>query len=221
MRADRSTSPIREHATPRRRWPGTPVATGVLLAVLLTAVLAVLTATAPAARAHDEVVGTVPAPGATVPAAPGRVELELGAPAQELGTQVLVTGPDGVPVSQGPAQLRGATVVQPLHTDLPAGTYVIEWRVTSSDGHPVTGSATFTVAAAPPVPGAAPGAATPPAETLPTDATTPAPSAPVDGTSAAAGQDAGSAPSPAWTAAGVGLLVAAAGLGARHLRRRP
>ncbi len=229
MRAERSAPPTREHATRRRRWPGalpavaTTVATAVaavVAAVLAAVALAVLAA--PAALAHDEVVEVLPASGETVPAAPDRVELVLSAPAQELGTQVLVTGADGALVSEGPVELRGATVVQPLRADLPAGTYGVQWRVTSSDGHPVTGGSTFTVAA-PPVSAPAPAAdagspAGTPAVTPP--ATPAGPAAEPAAEPADASAD-GASPSPALLAGGAGLLLAAAGLGARQLRRRP
>jgi hypothetical protein len=234
MRAERSAPPTREHATRRHRWPGalptvaTTVATAVaavVAAVLAAVALAVLAA--PAALAHDEVVEVLPASGETVPAAPDRVELVLSAPAQELGTQVLVTGADGALVSEGPVELRGTTVVQPLRADLPAGTYGVQWRVTSSDGHPVTGGSTFTVAA-PPVSAPAPAAdagspAGTPAVTPPATPAGPAaePAAePADASADGASAD-GASPSPALLAGGAGLLLAAAGLGARQLRRRP
>ena len=100
-----------------------------------------------AASAHDGLVGSVPAPGAAVPTAPASVNLEFSGPPVPLGTQVLVTGPDGVEVSQGSADVRGTTVVQPLAGSLPEGDYTVRWRSTSADGHPVTGSWSFTVAA--------------------------------------------------------------------------
>jgi hypothetical protein len=202
MPADRSTTSTRV-TTRRRRWPG------ALVAVAVLAVLAVLAAPAPAALAHDELLGIAPARGATVPASPAQVELALGAPAQELGTEVVVTGADGGAVSQGTVELRGTTVVVPLRADLPAGTYTVAWRVTSSDGHPLVGTSTFTVAAAPAPPSTA-------------DRTSTAPTAAGPGgpAASASGEDPTSRPSPAVLAGGVGLLVAAAGLGARQLRRR-
>jgi hypothetical protein len=43
-------------------------------------------------------------------------------------------------------QVDGATVVQPLTADLPAGGYTVDWRVTSADGHPLSDRFAFTVA---------------------------------------------------------------------------
>ena len=42
--------------------------------------------------------------------------------------------------------MRGTTVTQPLAGGLPAGAYTVEWRVTSADGHPLSGTFGFTVA---------------------------------------------------------------------------
>ncbi|GAA1427147.1 hypothetical protein GCM10009616_03500 [Microlunatus lacustris] len=116
-----------------------------VLAVLGALLLGVLTA-APAA-AHNSFVGSDPADGATVPRTPGAVVLTFDQPAVALGTQVVVTGPDG-PASTGAAELVDATVRQPLVPGAPAGVYTVNWRVTSSDGHPITGTLTFTADAA-------------------------------------------------------------------------
>ncbi|SFO75617.1 hypothetical protein SAMN05660464_0992 [Geodermatophilus dictyosporus] len=223
MRVHRTPAPARDTALHR------PAA---LLLVLGAALVLLGTGVAPAA-AHDELVGSVPAAGATVPA-PAQVELQLSAPAQALGTQVLVSGPDGAAVSEGPAALAGSTVVQPLRADLPAGGYTVEWRVTSSDGHPLEGAFSFTVTgpatAAPTAgrpPSTAPPAAPAPAAPAAADPATsdpaasdPAASDPAASDPAASGADgAGAGVSPAWLAGG-GLLAAAAVLGTRSLRRR-
>ncbi len=113
------------------------------------AVAFVLLAMTPAA-AHDELVSTDPADGATVDVAPDQVVLTFTRPALELGTEVLVTGPDGAAVSEGPARLVDATVVQPLAASRPAGAYRVDWRVTSEDGHPISGTFAFTAAGAVP-----------------------------------------------------------------------
>ena len=119
-----------------------------LLAAVATAGLILLLEPVPAA-AHDGLVGSVPAPDAAVPSAPAAVQLEFSAPPVALGTEVLVTGPDGAEVSQGPADLRGTTVVQPLAGSLADGGYTVRWRSSSADGHPVAGSWSFTVGGEP------------------------------------------------------------------------
>jgi len=106
--------------------------------------LAVLGA-APAA-AHNRIVGSDPADGATVARTPAALVLTFNEPAIAMGTQIAVTGPEG-PVAVGAPQLVDATVTQPLAAGAPAGRYTVDWRVTSADGHPITGSLAFTAQA--------------------------------------------------------------------------
>ena len=47
----------------------------------------------------------------------------------------------------GTAQVVDGTVTQPLTTLGAAGTYQVTYRVVAADGHPVTGSYTFTLTA--------------------------------------------------------------------------
>ncbi len=156
-----------------------------VLAVLAGAVAAMTLAASPAA-AHDEIVGTTPPDGATLATAPDRVVLTFAEPAIALGTQVQVTGPDGAVLSQGSATLDGVTVVQALAPSRPAGGYRVEWRVTSADGHPVTGSFTFTATSATTGAGAAT-ISTAAAPTAPTaNAGSAAPTGAAPGSSAAA-----------------------------------
>lgn len=105
------------------------------------AVLSVLAA-APAA-AHTSLVGVDPVDGSTVATTPAAVVLTFTESAVALGTQIVVTGPQGK-VSAGPARLVDRTVRQELVADAPAGRYTVAWRVTSQDGHPLTGEFSFT-----------------------------------------------------------------------------
>jgi methionine-rich copper-binding protein CopC len=113
---------------------------------LLVALLVGVLGAAPAA-AHNRIVGSDPADGATIVRTPDAVALTFTEPAVGLGTRVVVTGPDGT-ASTGAAELVDATVRQPLVPGAPAGTYAVAWRVTSADGHPITGELTFTAEAA-------------------------------------------------------------------------
>ncbi|MBW0255072.1 copper resistance CopC family protein [Cellulomonas sp. PS-H5] len=113
------------------------------VAALLLALAAVLL-TAGRADAHNALQGTDPADGSTVDAPPARVTLTFDQPAQSLGTEIVVLGPDGSTVSEGTAELVDNTVSQALAADLPAGAYSVEWRVTSADGHPLSGTLAFT-----------------------------------------------------------------------------
>ena len=122
---------------------------------------------ADAASAHDTLVATSPAASSTVPTVPGSVTLTFDQPALGLGTQLVVTGPGG-PVQTGAARAVDNTVTQSVQPGAPAGRYTVLWRVTSVDGHPVSGQFTFTATAA--APGTRPAGGAAPASTLPAHA---------------------------------------------------
>jgi copper resistance protein C len=120
---------------------------------VLATMVAALTATAlllvsgvPAASAHDQLVGVTPADGAAVATAPDRIELQFSGVVQELGARVAVRGPDGASVAGGQPEVVDSTLTQPLASGLAAGTYSVDWRVASADGHPISGTTSFTVA---------------------------------------------------------------------------
>jgi hypothetical protein len=118
-----------------------------LLSVLLAAVLA--TAVAAPASAHNTLRSTSPADGAQLDSPPQQVSLSFDEDAIEVGTEISVSGPAG-PVDVAPPAVSGPTVSAALPPDLPAGAYTVEWRVTSVDGHPISGTFAFTVTAPPP-----------------------------------------------------------------------
>lgn len=198
--------------------PGAVPRSAPRTAVLLAAVALVLLGPGTtAALAHDELVGTVPAAGTTARTAPGGVELQLGGAAQALGTQVVVTASDGRVVSQGSPQLRGSTVRQPLTADLGAGDYTVAWKVTSGDGHSLTGTFAFTVAAGADGGGADPASAAPaPGPPGPRGAA-PGEAAPSE---AAAARPVESSAGDGWLVAGAAAAVAAVGAVLLRLRRR-
>lgn len=158
-----------------------PVPRGVVAVLALLLALAGVLLSAGRADAHNALLGTDPADGSTVTVPPTAITLTFDQPAQALGTEVVVTGPDGATVSVGETQLVDSTVVQALATDLPAGAYAVEWRVTSADGHPLSGTLAFTAsegtAAAAPVEPAEPsqGVTAEPEPEMTTQAESPAP----------------------------------------------
>lgn len=129
-------------STPWRPWAGFTSALLVLLGSAVTLVVA-----AGPAAAHDVLVSTSPANGSTIAQTPSQIVLTFTDPALSIGTQMVVTGPAG-PVSVSPPRLVDNTVVQDLPGPSPAGHYTVLWRVTSADGHPVTGEVSFTSRAA-------------------------------------------------------------------------
>ncbi len=94
------------------------------------------------AVAHDVLEKTVPADGTSVDALPGSIVLVFSEEPLAIGLQVVATGPAGN-VADGVATIDGREVRQPLAATAPAGDYTIAYRVTSADGHPITGSFRF------------------------------------------------------------------------------
>lgn len=142
----------------------------------MLATVGIVLAAAPA-QAHDAFTGSAPADKATVATTPDSVTLDFEEPPTAIGLTVKVTGPTG-DVQDGSPRIAGSTVVQPLLPAAPAGSYRIAWRVTSDDGHPVSGELTFTSSA----PNARQATATPQTPQTPTsssasDTTTTSPSA--------------------------------------------
>jgi copper resistance protein C len=115
-----------------RRW----AMAGVLAVLLLFAGTAV-------ASAHAVRIATDPADKAALATGPGRVGATFNEHMQPTFAAMTVVGPDGNLWSTGEPQVQGAVVsigVLPLG---PAGTYTVNYRATSADGHVVSGSWSF------------------------------------------------------------------------------
>lgn len=117
----------------------------VLRFVLATLMLAALAATAPAASAHTVLVSTDPAADSTVDTGPSRVTATFNEDLQPTFVAMTVVGPDGNLWSQGDATVQGATAGVGLRPLGPSGRYTVNYRVTSDDGHVVSGSWSFSV----------------------------------------------------------------------------
>jgi methionine-rich copper-binding protein CopC len=118
----------------------------LLFALAALALVAVLGA-APA-TAHSVLLQTSPARGATVASAPDSVALTFNEMPQGEFSTIHVTGPDGQRRDNGHVQVVNDVVTEPLGGTRPAGRYVVDWRVVSADGHPVSGEFAFTARAA-------------------------------------------------------------------------
>jgi copper resistance protein C len=95
------------------------------------------------ANAHNVLVRTSPVDGSTVATLPDVIVLTFDEPGRADGTVVAVTGPAGN-VASGAAMLIDSDVRQAVGAGSPSGRYTVDWRVVSDDGHPVTGSFSFT-----------------------------------------------------------------------------
>ncbi|MDO1481133.1 copper resistance CopC family protein [Rhodococcus ruber] len=130
------------------------------LAGLLGAVAAALLFAAGPAAAHSVVIASTPAPGEQIAQGPERVSLTFNEALQESFAALTVVGPDGNLWSKGDPLVEDATVSVAVGDLGPAGEYTIAYRVTSADGHPVTGTQVFTLTQdGPGTPGAAAAAA--------------------------------------------------------------
>ncbi|MGH9227287.1 MAG: FixH family protein [Acidimicrobiales bacterium] len=117
---------------------------GVLVAAVATAGLAL--GPAPAG-AHAELTSTEPASGEQLDVAPEQVVLRFteSVDVADDAVEVLTAGGDRVDVADpGHPGGDGSSVAVDL-PDLDDGTYVVSWRVLSSDSHPVSGAFTFGV----------------------------------------------------------------------------
>lgn len=119
--------------------PPLAAATPTLLTVLLCVLLAV--GWAPPASAHAELVSSTPAAGAGLTEMPARVRLTFSG-AVRTPAFVEVSASGGSQVTTGPAHIRGRQVTRRLTSSSP-GAFTVAYRVTSSDGHAITGSFQF------------------------------------------------------------------------------
>lgn len=183
------------------RQPPAHVSRGRLVGAWTTALLAaaVTVTLASPAMGHDALVGSDPADGAVLAAAPTQVVLTFSAEQAGVGAEVLVTGPDGASWSDGAAVVAGTTVTQALADGMPDGAYAVAWRSVAQDGHPVTGSFGFTLDAPDPEPTAEP-TAEPSAEPTdtPTEATAEPSAEPTTVLTATASDE--DTPAGGWTA---------------------
>lgn len=96
-----------------------------------------------AASAHNVLESTSPTDGSSVAEVPHKITLTFDKPAESIGTVIQVKGPNDA-VSVAKPKLVNSDVSAKVGGKLPAGKYTVTWRVTSADGHPVSGTFSFT-----------------------------------------------------------------------------
>ncbi|MDO1482087.1 copper resistance CopC family protein [Rhodococcus ruber] len=172
-----------------------------LVAVVAVAVSMLLLGAGPV-QAHSALIGSTPAADAVLEASPDRIEPQFNQPINASFATVTVTDEDGTQRGGSRVDVTGDGVQVAVLEPLTPGGYTVGYRVVSADGHPITGSYTFTVTAA---------AA---AAAVPSAATSPAPSATAAGeASSAAVDDVRPGPSSLWLLlGGVVAVLAIAGL---------
>lgn len=97
------------------------------------------------AFAHAQVLERDPAPGSSPAAAPAQVRLSFTEPVEAAFDPIKVFDERGERVDETSARVEPGdpdTLVADLQ-ELPAGVYAVDWRVTSVDGHVVSGEYEF------------------------------------------------------------------------------
>lgn len=121
------------------------------LAAVAVAVIAGLGFAAPAA-AHDTIVSSTPAADEQLTTAPEQITLtfsnELLSLEENSGTAMTVHDESGADWVAGAPVVQGDTVTTPLKPGMPNGSFLVTWKVVSSDGHPTSGEYSFSLAAA-------------------------------------------------------------------------
>jgi methionine-rich copper-binding protein CopC len=99
--------------------------------------------------AHARLVQKEPADGAALAESPDRVKLRFSEPVDAQFSPLEVRNSEGERVDEDNARVDpdDARVVIVDLKQLPEGSYIVEWRVTSLDGHVVDGRYEFTVTA--------------------------------------------------------------------------
>jgi len=107
-------------------------------------------AATPAARMHATLLSSEPAKGSTVEASPARIYLVFSEEVEPSLGGIRLVGPGGRTVAlKTTADPRNVSaLVGPVATPLEAGTWRVEWRIVSEDGHPIDGTFTFVLAGA-------------------------------------------------------------------------
>jgi copper transport protein len=107
---------------------------------------AIIVATATPVFAHAVLVQTSPTAGQVLLKPPRQVTLRYNEPVEASLGAVHVYDSTGRRIDTGATTKPSAQIVAvPIRTTLPAGAYVVTWRVISADSHPVQGSFTFQV----------------------------------------------------------------------------
>jgi copper transport protein len=124
--------------------PGRRAPVLLALALALAGLAVAAWPATPPAGAHAELVGTAPADGARLDAAPEAVQITFSEDVSATLGAVRVLDRTGSRVDRGGVEVGGGVVTVALR-DLADGAYVVAWRVVSADSHPIHGSFTFTV----------------------------------------------------------------------------
>jgi methionine-rich copper-binding protein CopC len=106
------------------------------------AALVLLVVSPGTADAHATLVATSPEDGSRITTAPASITLTFS---EAVGSGfVALVAPDGSKVKTSAARISGGQVTADVAASDERGRYTVAYRVVSDDGHPVTGTFTFT-----------------------------------------------------------------------------
>jgi copper resistance protein C len=179
----------------------------IIIAFVVVAVAPAFAATSSGLALHAQLLGSSPKDGSTV-ATVEQVVLTFNEDVDPTFVKVSVEGPEGSEAAGKPT-VSDREVTQALPVDLPAGEHVVTYRVVSTDGHPVSGSVTFTSTQAPTSASPSPTTSTPTPSASASTVASPAPTVTTAPTSGGAGDD-----STPWLVVAFVAVLAALGLGA-------
>ncbi|MEC3957991.1 copper resistance CopC family protein [Nocardia sp. CDC153] len=97
------------------------------------------------ANAHSAPISSSPENGSSIDTSPATVSITFNENLQPAYPSMTVTGPDKNLWSKGQPKVEGPTISIEVGELGPVGEYTIAYRVTSADGHPVSGKRTFTL----------------------------------------------------------------------------
>ena len=118
------------------------------LGPLLAAMALVAVLNAQLASAHATRVSSEPPDRAVLASGPDQVSATFNERLQTTFAAMTVVGPDSNLWSAGEARVQGAVVSSGVRPLGPAGNYTVNYRVTSADGHVVSGSWSFQLSVA-------------------------------------------------------------------------
>jgi methionine-rich copper-binding protein CopC len=95
------------------------------------------------ASAHADLVSTDPVDGAVLEIAPTSITLSFNSKILEGLAELAVTNSDGELVTGVIAESAQTTATAQWPVDLPGDSYKVAYRIVSEDGHPITGSFSF------------------------------------------------------------------------------
>lgn len=114
--------------------------------LLAAAAVAIVLGTGAPASAHASLIRSDPAQGAVVDTAPDTVRFTFTESVAAVPEGIRVLDAEGAPVASS-ATAAGEELAVTIDEPVAEGTLVVLWRVVSADGHPVSGSLTFSVGA--------------------------------------------------------------------------